>query len=395
MTRTSNGGLKRLAKAIETGFRTAIVYPLFRRLLRRSPINDVIDLGTVSKVLILRYDRIGDSIVTTPIFRKLKKVNPNVTIGVFVSPLNADLIGKNPHVDHVFVLYRNPLRLLSEARKARRDRYELLLNFIFNRTTTVALLSHFLCPKGITVSQGDPKYAFYFNRFVTLPRNTMHMTELLALYMQQIFGITFAEEELEHEMPSDPQATSLVNDFLHTHGIARREEARALSDAYVVFNISSTDRERSVSDSQVRHLIDHFGRNHSAHLVVISSPKENDRRSRMAGGRDSDRCHQFPPSGTASIMAVASLLGGAVCVITPDTGIVHIAAAMKTPVLGFFTPLQSPTEWSPFRVKCEMVLAAHGEPVSAIDHGRLADAVDHFVREVAESKGITTAGGTG
>ena len=43
------------------------------------------DIKDSKSVLILKYDRIGDMIVSTPIFRELKLAYPNISISVPVS----------------------------------------------------------------------------------------------------------------------------------------------------------------------------------------------------------------------------------------------------------------------------------------------------------------------
>ena len=59
------------------------------------------------KVLILKYDRIGDMIVTTPIFRELKKSYPGISISVLASNLNKDVIKYNPYVEKIYTNYKN------------------------------------------------------------------------------------------------------------------------------------------------------------------------------------------------------------------------------------------------------------------------------------------------
>ena len=61
------------------------------------------------KVLILKYDRIGDMIVTTPIFRELKNAYPNCSISVLASVENKDVIKYNPYIDNIFINYKNSL----------------------------------------------------------------------------------------------------------------------------------------------------------------------------------------------------------------------------------------------------------------------------------------------
>ena len=85
-----------MIERLEYWWRHKIVYP-FLRLIFQNPVKgDIIDIQSVKSVLFLRYDRIGDMIVTTPIFRSLKEINPRLTIGVFASEANAEIIRYNP-----------------------------------------------------------------------------------------------------------------------------------------------------------------------------------------------------------------------------------------------------------------------------------------------------------
>jgi hypothetical protein len=43
------------------------------------------DIKKSQSVLILKYDRIGDMVVATPIFRELKKAYPNISISFLES----------------------------------------------------------------------------------------------------------------------------------------------------------------------------------------------------------------------------------------------------------------------------------------------------------------------
>ena len=61
------------------------------------------------KVLILKYDRIGDMIVTTPILRELKKAYPDISISVLASNENKDVIKYNPYVESIYTNYKNNL----------------------------------------------------------------------------------------------------------------------------------------------------------------------------------------------------------------------------------------------------------------------------------------------
>jgi len=56
------------------------------------------------RILIVRPDRIGDVILSTPIPREIKKTFPGSFIAVLVRPYTKDIYVNNPHVDKIILI---------------------------------------------------------------------------------------------------------------------------------------------------------------------------------------------------------------------------------------------------------------------------------------------------
>ena len=67
------------------------------------------DIKKTKKILFLRYDRIGDMIITTPVFRELKRKYPKIKITVLASKTNQDVLLNNPYIDEIIVNSKNNL----------------------------------------------------------------------------------------------------------------------------------------------------------------------------------------------------------------------------------------------------------------------------------------------
>lgn len=378
--------MKKIIGLAELAFRHGIVYPLFR-LIFRNPISDrPLELKKVHKLLILRYDRIGDMIVTTPIFRLLKKAHPHLHIGVVTSALNAGLIKNNPNVDAVYILHSNWFSLGREIRRARGERYDVVLNFIFNRTTSGGVLANLIAAEGFKVGQGDPKYQFYFNRLLALERSGSHMAETLSSIVRQVFNLSWDEKELEFEIVVDEESRNSVDRFLERHAIARRGGEVKRDSGYVLFNLSATDLVRRISAHQAEDLGGYLAQEKSFRTILIYAPGDLEMREVATKLVNTSECILFPETGTASLLEIASLIEGALCVITPDTAIVHFASAMKTPILGFFTPLQGIHEWLPYKVRHELVTADPGRPVSSIPLDVMRKRAEDFINSKTHFK---------
>ena len=96
----------------------------FLKSLTKKTLNDF-DIQKSSNVLMLRYDRIGDMIITTPVFREFKSSFPDAEINVLASRSNSIILKNNPHVDNIFINDKNnfltDLPVLLKLRKKQID----------------------------------------------------------------------------------------------------------------------------------------------------------------------------------------------------------------------------------------------------------------------------------
>ena len=58
-------------------------------------------------ILIVRTDRIGDVVLTTPSIKALRQFYPGARISILVTPATFDLVNGNPYVDEVLLDDRN------------------------------------------------------------------------------------------------------------------------------------------------------------------------------------------------------------------------------------------------------------------------------------------------
>ena len=85
---------------------------ILRKLTSKKP-NDF-DIHKSKNVLFLRYDRIGDMVITTPVFRELKIVYPHINITVLASTANQDVLTNNPYIDKIYTNYRNSILMICQ-----------------------------------------------------------------------------------------------------------------------------------------------------------------------------------------------------------------------------------------------------------------------------------------
>lgn len=73
------------------------------------------------KILIIRFSSIGDIVITSSVLRNIRKQYPNATIHFVTKPQFSSLLVNNPNLDHIHLLDNGILTLASELRKIKFD----------------------------------------------------------------------------------------------------------------------------------------------------------------------------------------------------------------------------------------------------------------------------------
>lgn len=115
----------------------AVLVGLARRLPQPSPLDFAAGAEPV-RVLYLRYDRIGDMILSTGLLRAIARSHPNVVVDVLASPENAPVLLGNPYVRSVIIA--DPA-YVAAFRRIRRERYDAILDCqVFSPSTTTLVM---------------------------------------------------------------------------------------------------------------------------------------------------------------------------------------------------------------------------------------------------------------
>ena len=364
---------------LEYWWRHHIVYPVLRGIFRNAEKNIPIDIQSIKSILILRYDRIGDMIVTTPIFKGLKEAYPQLRIGVFASKVNAEIIQNNHNVDTIHILSVSWWQMWKEIKRARKEQYDVVLNLVFNRTTSGGVLANLVAPDGIKIGQGDTKYRFYFNILLRLTRQSDHMVETLASIIKMVFNVHLNQDQLTYDIIIDRKTREIIQAYWTKHNLQPRLLSGNKGIPYIVFNLSANDSVRRISAEQALLIGEYLSSNTSFQTLLLHAPKDSIMLKTKQLLVEKTRCLPFPEQGTASLLEIAAIIKGAAAVITPDTSIVHFASAAQTPIIGFYTSMQDVHEWLPFQVRHKIVLSDKNQATSSIPFQDMMKALQEFI----------------
>jgi heptosyltransferase-2 len=292
------------------------------------------------RILIVRTDRIGDVLLSTPVIKTLRGNYPNAYIAAMVSPYAKDIVDGNPYLDEVIIYdkegsHKSWRRSLKFAQNLKKKRFDLAL--VLHPTNRVHLVTFFA---------GIPRRIGYDRNFRFLLTDRIKHTKQLgqkheleyALDLVIDLGIEPKDKALF--MPIKPESERWVEELFKREGIKASDRLLAIHPAASC--PSKIWPNERFSDVAAR-LIERYG----LKVLVIAGPKD-------LALAESVIKHMHKPainlSGKTSVSQLSSVLKRCNLFISNDSGPVHIAAALGTPVISIFGRNQkglSPTRWGP------------------------------------------------
>lgn len=306
------------------------------------------DLSGIDRVLVIKLRQHGDVLIASPVFRVLRRALPEARIDAYVNRDTASMLEGHPDIDAIHVYNRSPAlgrvrRLAHElalVRAVRSRRYDLVLNLTEgDRGAVMAWLSGARYRAGIDPQgKGILFKSRLYTHVVKRPRTLRHAVEQQLDALRHI-GISPTEEERDLIFIVPDAARATVDQTLQRSGLRRGE--------FVLVHPASRGAYKCWPAHLVAGLIRQL---HQAEIrVAVSSgpdPKE------LAFVRDVvANCSGVPLldlSGRTTLKELGAWIQASRCLVTVDSVPLHIASALKHPVVAIFGPSYDQV-WGPWR----------------------------------------------
>lgn len=304
------------------------------------------------KILVIKRDKIGDMLLTTPLLRHLRRALPNARIDMLANDYNAWVVARHSAIDKLWVYRR--ARVGSEIRfgaaigqlwqtlQLRRQSYDVaiiaggeespratkrVLRLAAKRT--IGFCSSEPCKRALS----DPLE----------PAPSQHELGRMLRLLQPL-GIDPPNEAIYPEFTPDATAD----------GAARAWLAGRQLSKYVIIGLGARRAKKQPSTEQVLRWAEYFFKRWQLPTVFLWTPGSRD--NAVYPGDDDiaepvvraqrDYIHPF----RGELQSAIALIWHARCSILPDSGLMHFAACSPGGVLGLFADTKvspSPAQWGP------------------------------------------------
>ncbi len=363
----------KLARRIKQRFRrklTKVLVGIAQCLFKNQPLKTKLKPEQLRRVLVLRWDLLGDMVLTTPVFNFLKSIQPTIEIDVLASEKNVGIINGDERISKIFI-FKKEWSFLKTALEIRRRRHDLVLSFIQIKSMADGLLSNFLAPKAVKASaKRKAKYRPLFNVCASVGIGEVHASEKFLAVPLAAIDAPAVEPQLSLHISQS--AKQIAHDFI----------VKSKLERFVVVNTTAGGAHRQWGAQNYIEFLKSALEQHCALQFVMLSTSENIREvSHIEAAVKNKRLKVFPPQD--DIQVVTALIAESYCVFSPDTSIVHIASAMRRPVLALYTIIATiPSEWLPYRVPYRALLADGRVPVSTIPVESVLNTFNDLISEL-------------
>ena len=261
------------------------------------------------KFLIVRFSSIGDIVLTTPVIRCLKKQVKDCTIHFVTKTQYASILKSNPYIDNVIEYHKDWDMLMRELKSTS---YDYIIDLHHNART-------------LRLKKMLGASSFSFNKLninkwllTALKINTMPKVHIVDRYMATLskFNVVNDGKGLDYFIPEMDEIKQADLPLAHVFG-------------YIGLVIGAAHNTKKLPVKKLKELCSKIH-----YPIILLGGKED----RAIGEEiaDIDRGHVYNSCGKFSLNESADIIRKAKLVITHDTGLMHIAAAFKKPIISIW-----------------------------------------------------------
>ncbi|MGH7522777.1 MAG: lipopolysaccharide heptosyltransferase II [Gemmatimonadales bacterium] len=310
------------------------------------------------KILIVRFSSIGDLLLTTPLLRSIRERHPDAHISFVVREDMQDTLRHNPRIDEL-IAWRRGSSLAELARRLRSERWTHRLD-----------LHGSLRSRLLRLMVGGRWTGYQKHRLrrrlliMTHGRRGGSLGPVVERYFAAARDLDVTPDHRAPEFFTTPDADTEAAAFLAQHNLGRERPLLALAPGAAHFTkrwpaahwVALAERMREQND-----------------LLVLGADVDvpvADAIVAAAGNRAASAAGRYPLGGTAALLKRAAAL------VVGDTGVLHLATAVGTPVVGMYGPTVEAFGFFPYAAKAVIVqhaldcrpCSSQGGPVCPLAH---------------------------
>ena len=294
----------------------------------------------LKRILLIKPSSLGDIIHGLPLLKVLHEKWPDAKISWVIKDIYADILHKNTYIDELIILKKTSLTtsILSFRKRLRQGMFDLAVDMqgLF-RSGLVAFLSG--APVRVGFNNARELAPLFYTHKIDAPLD-LHAVER---NIKLVASLGCENQEIKFPLNLSQKAHEEVSEFLQKNQL---DSNRPL----ITLVPGSRWEKKRWSPAFFSLLGDLLNHELEAKIVIAGSIQEMELIHEI---RKSMKNPSLEATGF-SLQKLSALLSKSDVVVTNDSGPMHVAAAMETPVVALFGPTD-PRRTGPFTKNCLVI----------------------------------------
>lgn len=279
-----------------------------------------IDSSRIKRILVIKLRAIGDVLLSTVVIENLRRHFPDAHIAFLAEQLSREVLEGNEALNDLLIFNPKQESGLSLLRRVRSRRYDLVFDLFGNpRSALVAFASGAMYRVGFPF--GWRRHCY--NILVTPRGGEVHNTEFNLDALRRV-GIPIESKQVQ--FPLSSEAEQFAGEFFFGMGLKEK--------LVIAINPGGGWSTKRWEPENFARLGDAMAEEFGAEVLIAWGPGEQDVAQQIARSMNR-KAILFPES---SLKQLGAILKRCSLLVTNDSGPMHIASAVGTPVVAIFGP---------------------------------------------------------
>ena len=295
----------------------------------------------IKRILVIRYRFIGDTVLTIPFLRNLRKTYPNAQIDMLVGPVSGDVLLDCPYIDNLIFFdttrkhkYENTSEkrktFLSYVKLLRQNKYDKA--YVLKRSFSSAALA-FLAGIKVRVGFNTENRGFLLTKRVPYIKDR-HEIECF-LDVLRADNVPVVDNYLENWLSDTSEKK--VQDILKNYDLTGRQK--------VLVHATSGNVNKQWPSENFAKVIEHLANEKNTQIFFTGTKKDSEVYDEILSLIQTPlKIQPANLCGQLSIQDSTALISKMDFVVGSDSGTLHIAASLNIPVIGIYGPM-NPIKW--------------------------------------------------
>jgi len=290
------------------------------------------------KILVIRYRFIGDTVLTIPFLRNLRRAHPDAQIDMLVGPVSGDVLSDCPYIDNLIYFdttkkhkYENTgeekKTFFSYIKLLRQNKYDKA--YILKRSFSSAALA-FLAGIKERIGFDTENRGFLLTKKILYVKNR-HEIECF-LDVLKADDIYARDNHLENWISA--QSEEKIQKILSDYDFADKQK--------VLVHATSGNINKQWSIENFAKIITYLANEKNIQVFFTGTAKDSEVYEKILS-QITVKLENKPINlcGELSIQDSTALINKMDFVVGSDSGTLHIAASLNIPVIGIYGPMNS------------------------------------------------------